>query len=133
LGPTHPDVARDLNNLAELYRAQGKYADAEPLYQRALRIVEAALGPAHPHVVTSLNNLALLYSTQGKYAEAEPLYQRSFWTLHNSLGPDHPSVRQVFANYQAFLKTSGQPDTENDAWEKLQSSRYAPTSKTSSP
>ena len=38
LGPDHPDVAASLNNLAELYRAQGKYADAEPLYQRALVI-----------------------------------------------------------------------------------------------
>jgi len=29
LGPEHPDVAASLNNLAELYRAQGKYAEAE--------------------------------------------------------------------------------------------------------
>lgn len=28
-------VDTTLNNLAELYRAQGKYADAEPLYKRA--------------------------------------------------------------------------------------------------
>ena len=33
LGPEHPDVAQSLNNLAELYRSQGRYADAEPLYQ----------------------------------------------------------------------------------------------------
>ena len=29
LGPEHPEVANSLNNLAELYRAQGKY-DARP-------------------------------------------------------------------------------------------------------
>jgi tetratricopeptide (TPR) repeat protein len=28
LGPDHPDVASSLNNLAELYRKQGRYADA---------------------------------------------------------------------------------------------------------
>ncbi len=38
-------MATDLNNLAELYRAQGKHTEAEPLYRRALAIVEKALGP----------------------------------------------------------------------------------------
>ena len=64
-----------LNNLAALYDDQGKYSEAEPLYQRALAIREEALGPAHHDVATSLNNLALLYNNQGKYAKAEPLYQ----------------------------------------------------------
>jgi tetratricopeptide (TPR) repeat protein len=38
LGRDHPDVAQSLNNLAELYRFQGRYADAEPLYRRSLAI-----------------------------------------------------------------------------------------------
>ena len=37
-GPDHPDVAASLNNLALLYRAQGQYAQAEPLYKRSLAI-----------------------------------------------------------------------------------------------
>ncbi len=57
-------MAASLNNLAELYRAQGQYAQAEPLYKRSLAIVEKALGPDHPNVATSLNNLALLYKTR---------------------------------------------------------------------
>ena len=64
LGPDHPDVAAVLNNLAELYHDQGRYADAEPLYKRSLAIREKALGPDHPDVATSLNNLALLYETK---------------------------------------------------------------------
>jgi tetratricopeptide (TPR) repeat protein len=40
LGPDHPDVAGSLNNLAELYRAQGRYAEAEPLHKRSLAISE---------------------------------------------------------------------------------------------
>ena len=50
LGPDHPDVAQSLNNLAVLYRDQGRYADAEPLYKRSLAINEKALGPDHPDV-----------------------------------------------------------------------------------
>jgi tetratricopeptide (TPR) repeat protein len=47
LGPEHPNVATSLNNLAALYKAQGRYAEAEPLYRRALEIWEKALGPEH--------------------------------------------------------------------------------------
>ena len=36
LGPNHPDVGEALDGLATLYRALGRYADAEPLYKRAL-------------------------------------------------------------------------------------------------
>jgi tetratricopeptide (TPR) repeat protein len=37
-GPDHPDVATDLNNLAELLRATNRLAEAEPMYRRALEI-----------------------------------------------------------------------------------------------
>ena len=41
--------------------AQGKYEQAESLYERALAIREQQLGPEHPDTATSLNNLAVLY------------------------------------------------------------------------
>ncbi len=46
-GPQDPRLARSLNNLALLYYAQGDYAEAEPLYKRALAISEKALGRDH--------------------------------------------------------------------------------------
>ena len=52
LGLEHPDVATGLNNLAGLYRMQGRYADAESLYLWSLEIDEKALGPDHPDVAT---------------------------------------------------------------------------------
>ena len=56
VGPNHPDVATNLNNLAGLYYTQGQYAEAEPLYTRSLAIREKAFGPDHPAVATALNN-----------------------------------------------------------------------------
>jgi hypothetical protein len=38
--PDHPDVATALNNLAVLYREQGRYSDADVLHKRALAIDE---------------------------------------------------------------------------------------------
>ena len=48
LRPDHPDLAFTMDNLAGLYKSQGKYEQAEPLYTRALKIIETVLGPDHP-------------------------------------------------------------------------------------
>jgi tetratricopeptide (TPR) repeat protein len=78
------------NRPVGLYYAQGRYAEAQPLYERALAIYEEALGPDHPAVGTTLNNLAELYRAQGRYAEAQPLYERALAICEQALGPDHP-------------------------------------------
>ena len=70
-------MATTLNNLAELYKTQGDYEAALPLYRRSLQIREEKLGKNHPNVATTLNNLAGLYQTQGDYEAALPLYRRS--------------------------------------------------------
>ena len=90
LGPEHPHVAACLHNLAELYKAQGRYAEAKPLCQRALAIYEKALGAEHPSVAISLNYLADLYYAQGRYDEAEPLYRRALAIKEKGLGPEQP-------------------------------------------
>jgi tetratricopeptide (TPR) repeat protein len=60
LGPNHLDVAAALDHLAKLYRVQGKYKEAMPLYSRALDIREKTLSPYHPDLGRSLSNLACL-------------------------------------------------------------------------
>ncbi len=77
LGPEHPDVATSLHNLALVYRLQGKYAEAGPLYQRSLAIREKALGPEHPHVATSLENYAGLLRATRRSAEAAKMETRA--------------------------------------------------------
>ena len=90
-----------------LYQAQGRYADAEPLFKRALAISEKALGPDHPDVAVSLNNLADLYDDQGRYADAEPLYKRSLAIWEKALGPDHPNVATSLNNLAALYHDQG--------------------------
>ena len=52
-GPDHPEVATDLNNLAQILRELGQLKVARPLQERALAITEAAYGPDHPDVATA--------------------------------------------------------------------------------
>ncbi len=44
-GPQDPRLATNLNNLGELYRLQGRYAEAEQHYKWALAVLEKALRP----------------------------------------------------------------------------------------
>ena len=106
-GPDDLRLATTLNNLAVLYDEQGRYAEAEPLYKRALAIMEQVLGPEHPDVALNLNNLASLYRFQGKYAEAEPLYKRLLAITDKALGPEHPDVATSLERYAALLRQTG--------------------------
>ena len=63
--------------MAELYGNIGRYAEAEPLFKRALVIREKALGPEHPDVVTSLESYALLLRDMGRPDEASMLESRA--------------------------------------------------------
>jgi tetratricopeptide (TPR) repeat protein len=107
LGEEHPDVAMILNNLAELYRSQGKYADAEPLFLSALEMRKRLLGAEHPYVAMSLNNLALLYNSQGKYAEAEPLFLSALEMNKRLLGAEHLEVATNLNNLAKLYDSQG--------------------------
>jgi tetratricopeptide (TPR) repeat protein len=97
-GPQDSRLAQSLDHLARLYHDQGKYTEAEALYQRTLAIVEKVRGPEHPDVAASLNNLAWLYQEQAKDAEAEAFYQRALAIREKALGPEHPDVAASLNN-----------------------------------
>ena len=96
-----------LNNLAFLLQAQGDYAAARPLYERALQVAEQALGPAHPSTANSLNNLAFLLQAQGDYAAARPLYERALTIYEQALGPAHPDTARSLNNLAFLLQAQG--------------------------
>lgn len=98
---------------------QGRYEEAEPLYERALAIDEKALEPDHPEAATNLNNLAEFYRSQGKYAEAEPLYKRALTIDEKALGPDHPDAAGFAKSLAADLRHLGR-NTEAKAYEGRQ-------------
>jgi tetratricopeptide (TPR) repeat protein len=107
LGPEHQDTATSLDNLADLLRDQGSFADALPLHQRALAIREKTLGPRHPDTATSLDNLAILLKARGDFAGARPLYARALAIREAALGPEHPATATSLNNLGNLLRDSG--------------------------
>jgi tetratricopeptide (TPR) repeat protein len=105
-GPDHPNVAFDLNNLAELLSATNRFDEAEPMYRRALAIDESSFGPDHPKVAIRLNNLAQLLQETGRLDDVEPLMRRALKIDEASFGPDHPNVAIDLNNLALLLKTT---------------------------
>jgi tetratricopeptide (TPR) repeat protein len=96
-----------LNQTGYYLHQRAEYAQAEPLYQRALAIREKALGPEHPYTASSLNNLALLLHDQGKVEEAEPLYRRALAIDERALGADHPDTAIDLNNLAGLYRDQG--------------------------
>ena len=105
-------IATNLNNLAGLYHAQGKYEEAETFYLQAIEIDKIALPENHTQLAKHLNNLAGLYHAQGKYKESEPLYLQAIEILKQSLGEEHPNTQAVIKNYQVFLNEKNNEKNE---------------------
>ncbi len=55
-------MAASLNNLAALYRSQGRYTEAEPLYLEAINIATQVLGDNHPDSQTIMENYKTMLS-----------------------------------------------------------------------
>ncbi|CAB1107477.1 unnamed protein product [Ectocarpus sp. CCAP 1310/34] len=141
LGLGQPDVAQALDNRADVTDtlcatvSQGKYAEAEPLYERWQAIFETALGPEHPNVATALNNRAglledqrrqtnfsppLPVTFQGKYEEAEPLYMLSLAIDEKVYGPDHLEVAEDLNNCAGLLSIEGKYTEAEPLYERCQ-------------
>ena len=75
LGDEHYDTVTTMERLAELYRRQGKYEQAQTLLTEALRARRRALGPQNPDTIEDLSMLGLVHLQQQKYAEVESLLQ----------------------------------------------------------
>ncbi|KAM3102704.1 tetratricopeptide repeat protein [Phormidesmis sp. 146-12] len=90
--------------LAYLYKSQGRYEDAEPLFVQALELTRSHLREKHPGVATNLNNLAELYESQGRYEEAEPLYLQALQLRRTFLGENHPDVANSLNNLAGLYR-----------------------------
>ena len=86
---------------------QGRYAEAEAVYVRALAITEQHKGADHPETATRLANLANLFEVQGRYAEAEAVYMRVLSITEQHLGAGHPETATRLNNLAILYEAQG--------------------------
>ncbi|MEY9425708.1 tetratricopeptide (TPR) repeat protein [Bradyrhizobium ottawaense] len=92
------DLAAALNNLGQIYADQGHDDQAEPLYKRAIALMEKGIGQGSVEIAPLLNNLAALYQRQSRFTEAEPLFKRALAVREKALSREHPDVGQALNN-----------------------------------
>ncbi len=77
LGPHHPSVTGSMVGLGEIiYCGQGRYPEAEAVFNRALSIREEMLGPEHPAVAALLEQYAVLPRKMDRETEAREMEAR---------------------------------------------------------
>ncbi|CAM9384613.1 unnamed protein product, partial [Ectocarpus sp. 13 AM-2016] len=107
LGKDHPDVARSLQDYADLLTEQGKFDEAMPLFTQSMSIREKALGPGHPEVGASLISTALLLDSQAEHEKAYVLHRKAVDIFENLLSADHPFVAMAHINRAVALDNQG--------------------------
>jgi Tfp pilus assembly protein PilF len=96
-----------VNNLGILYGKQGKMAEAEAMYLRALRGFEKACGAENISTLDTVNNLGVLYKDQGKMTEAKGMYLRALRGYEKTLGAEHTSILNTVNNLGILYKDQG--------------------------
>jgi tetratricopeptide (TPR) repeat protein len=91
------DLASPMIDLAALYRALGRHAEAERLYAAALPLLEPDTGRIR-------NNLAELYRAEGKYEKAESTARAA---LEKSPGAGHPQLSMVSVRLAEVYRVQG--------------------------
>ena len=100
--------AEKLNVQAMQLAQQGRYKEAEGLFNRELAILEKVKGPDSEDYSTVLNNMAELYTRQARYTEAEALARRSLAIREKVLGANNPGTAVTVNNLANILQARGQ-------------------------
>lgn len=116
-GQRDPRRTRTLVLLAETYKAQRRYADAERIFGEALIIDEMLFAADHPQVIRDLRGIADLYYRRGDYAKSEGYFDRLVEASESRYGANHPMtamalndlavvyvVQQRFAEAEPLLR-----------------------------
>lgn len=76
-GAGAPGTAPAIDRIAAVYRAMGRFPEAQALLRQALEIVRKELGDNHYYTVSAMSNLAGIHKEMGQYGDAEQLYLRA--------------------------------------------------------
>ncbi|MBO3460646.1 tetratricopeptide repeat protein [Aetokthonos hydrillicola Thurmond2011] len=103
--PSH--VINSMNNRAEQCRVEGKYEEAEQIFQQALQLGRRTLGEQHPLILQCQANLASVYYERGQYNEAEHLLLQVD-EIHRQIGRNSPQEdAQILSTLASIFHAKG--------------------------
>lgn len=109
-GEDDADVAKSMNDLANLLRRMAEYPEAEALYREALAMRRRLYGAEHPEVATILNNLGAVRDRQSDYDQAEDYYRQALALRRQVFGTRHEDVAESQNALANVLRRMGRYD-----------------------
>ncbi|CAN5347304.1 hypothetical protein BH11CYA1_BH11CYA1_37820 [soil metagenome] len=101
-------TARAMNNIAELYRIQGRYQEARPYYEKAAEAARLSFSANRPEPAVALSNLATLEREQGQYLEAEKTYLKALNLWKTQIKqPDSPQLASLLNGLAKVRRDQG--------------------------
>jgi tetratricopeptide (TPR) repeat protein len=107
-----------MNEQAVALGTQGKYVQAQPLYDKALEIHRRLLTDDHPDTAATYNNVASNLNDQGKYAAAQPLYEKALEIHLRLLADNNPLTAISYNNLAYNLNDQGKYAAAQPLYEK---------------
>ncbi|KAL3912971.1 MAG: hypothetical protein SGARI_000887, partial [Bacillariaceae sp.] len=113
------DLSLTLHQIAQLYRAQGKYSKALDAFEVALRGMKTALGKHHPNVAAVLGNIGNLQKEMGNLDAAYKTYQEVLGIESYRLGLSHPDVAITLHNIATIDAARGNHESALQLYRKV--------------
>jgi eukaryotic-like serine/threonine-protein kinase len=107
-----------LNDLGNLYEAQGQIDASVLALKNALALKEKILGRDHPDVGISEGNLAVALQSLGRHEESLGHVDRAIALLEKGLGSGHPALAIQLNNRGEVLNTLGRPVEARRSFER---------------
>ncbi|MGH9532992.1 MAG: tetratricopeptide repeat protein [Terriglobales bacterium] len=100
-GPANPFLVPAVDKLAQIYKGQKRWTDAETYYKRSLAITESAyreegMADENPRVFSAIEALAELYMAASRYTDAEAMFRRMIAAMEKFYGKDAPMLDLVW-------------------------------------
>jgi len=120
LGAEHADTVGASEELAEIYRVQGKYPQAEALLTGLLETQRRLKRDEAPETFAIVHELAsIIVAGRGDYARAETMYAKNLEGQRRVLGETNPVTLATMNNLAALLMREGKYAQAEDLYKKL--------------
>ncbi len=97
-GKFQPSYAAALNNLAILYSAERRFAQAQPLLEEAIAIWTEQFGAASSQATSAMINLGEAYEASGQFRQAEPLLTKAIQLLQGAAWANPADYASALSN-----------------------------------